>query len=84
VLFWLHGVFQASPILVVRTGDFSKMIGDGTKRKREHAVKLSEAPEVLANCYVTKLADLEQFIKVVKSVEDFLLTIVKLPQGKTP
>jgi chemotaxis family two-component system response regulator Rcp1 len=37
-----------------------------------------------ANCYVTKPVDLEQFVKVVKSVEDSWLTIVKLPQGKTP
>lgn len=32
-----------------------------------------------ANCYITKPVDLEQFIKVVQSVEDFWLTIVKLP-----
>lgn len=32
-----------------------------------------------ANCYVTKPIDLEQFIKVVKSIEDFWLSIVKLP-----
>ena len=32
-----------------------------------------------ANCYITKPVDLEQFIKVVKSIEDFWLTIVKLP-----
>lgn len=32
-----------------------------------------------ANCYVTKPIDLEQFIKVVKSIEEFWLTIVKLP-----
>ena len=37
-----------------------------------------------ANCYVTKPVDLEQFVQVVKSIEDFGLTIVKLPQGKTP
>jgi len=37
-----------------------------------------------ANCYVTKPVDLEQFVKVVKSVEEFWLTIVKLPEGKTP
>jgi two-component system, chemotaxis family, response regulator Rcp1 len=35
-----------------------------------------------ANCYVTKPLDLEQFMKVVKSIEDFWLTIVKLPNGK--
>ena len=32
-----------------------------------------------ANCYVTKPVDLDQFIKLVKSIEDFWLTIVKLP-----
>lgn len=32
-----------------------------------------------ANCYITKPVDLDQFIAVVKSIEDFWLTIVKLP-----
>jgi two-component system, chemotaxis family, response regulator Rcp1 len=32
-----------------------------------------------ANCYITKPVDLEQFITVVKSIENFWLTIVKLP-----
>jgi len=32
-----------------------------------------------ANCYITKPVDLNQFIKVVKSIEDFWLSIVKLP-----
>jgi chemotaxis family two-component system response regulator Rcp1 len=35
-----------------------------------------------ANCYVTKPLDLDQFMKVVHSIEDFWLTIVKLPNGK--
>jgi two-component system, chemotaxis family, response regulator Rcp1 len=34
-----------------------------------------------ANCYITKPIDLDQFLKVVRSVEDFWLTIVKLPNG---
>lgn len=33
-----------------------------------------------ANCFVTKPLDLDQFVKVVKSIEDFWLTIVKLPK----
>jgi len=37
--------------------------------------------ELNANCYITKPVDLEQFVKVVKSIEDFWLTIVKLPDG---
>lgn len=32
-----------------------------------------------ANAYITKPVDLEQFIKVVKSIEDFWFEIVKLP-----
>jgi chemotaxis family two-component system response regulator Rcp1 len=32
-----------------------------------------------ANCYVTKPVDLDQFITVVKSIEDFWFSIVKLP-----
>ena len=34
-----------------------------------------------ANCYITKPIDLDQFLKVVKSIENFWLTIVKLPPG---
>ncbi len=32
-----------------------------------------------ANCYITKPVNLEQFIDVVKSIEDFWLTVVLLP-----
>lgn len=32
-----------------------------------------------ANCYITKPIDLNEFIKVVKSIEDFWFSIVKLP-----
>jgi chemotaxis family two-component system response regulator Rcp1 len=32
-----------------------------------------------ANCYITKPIDLHQFAKVVRSIEDFWLTIVRLP-----
>jgi len=32
-----------------------------------------------ANCYITKPVDLDQFINVVKSVEEFWFTIVRLP-----
>jgi chemotaxis family two-component system response regulator Rcp1 len=35
--------------------------------------------ELNANCYITKPIDLDQFINIVKSIEDFWLTIVKLP-----
>ena len=40
---------------------------------------IAKSYSLYANCYVTKPVDLEQFVKVVKSIEDFWLTIVKLP-----
>ena len=33
-----------------------------------------------ANCYITKPVDLDKFITVIKAIEDFWLTIVKLPR----
>ena len=35
-----------------------------------------------ANCYVTKPVDLDQFIRVVQTIEEFWLTIVRLPGGE--
>lgn len=32
-----------------------------------------------ANCYITKPIDLHQFMKVIKSIEDFWFSVVKLP-----
>ena len=32
-----------------------------------------------ANCYITKPVDFDQFINVVKSIENFWLSVVKLP-----
>ena len=33
-----------------------------------------------ANCYITKPVDLERFLEVVKTIEDFWLTVVSLPK----
>jgi CheY-like chemotaxis protein len=35
--------------------------------------------DLYANCCITKPLDLDQFINVIRSIEDFWLTIVKLP-----
>jgi len=37
-----------------------------------------------ANCFITKPVDMDQFIRVVKMIEGFWLTVVKLPEhGET-
>ena len=35
-----------------------------------------------ANCYVTKPVDLDRFITVVRSIEDFWFTVVRLPSDR--
>ena len=40
---------------------------------------ICRAYDLHANCYISKPVDLDQFIKVVKSIEDFWFTVVKLP-----
>jgi two-component system, chemotaxis family, response regulator Rcp1 len=42
------------------------------------------AYNLYANCYITKPIDLDQFLRVVKCIEDFWLTVVKLPNGAGP
>ncbi|MFA4985921.1 MAG: response regulator [Candidatus Brocadiia bacterium] len=47
-----------------------------TSKEEEDIIK---SYNLHANCYISKPIDLHQFIHVVKSIEDFWLTIVKLP-----
>jgi len=45
---------------------------------------IAAAYELQASCYITKPVDLDQFITVVKSIEDFWFSIVKLPPEPRP
>ena len=38
--------------------------------------------DLQANCYITKPVDLDQFMVVVNSIQEFWLSIVKLPSGQ--
>jgi two-component system, chemotaxis family, response regulator Rcp1 len=40
---------------------------------------ISKTYNLHANCFITKSIDFEQFIRVIRSIEDFWLTIVQLP-----
>jgi len=42
-------------------------------------VDILSAYDLYANCYITKPVDFKQFMSVVKSIENFWLTVVKLP-----
>jgi len=41
---------------------------------------IAQAYALHANCYITKPVNLEQFIQVVRAIDDFWLTLVKLPR----
>ena len=41
-----------------------------------------ESYELHANCYITKPIEFEKFLKNVKMIKDFWLSIVKLPRGR--
>lgn len=56
---------RAIPVVILTTSDAERDI--------------VRAYSLHANCYITKPLDLDQFITVVKSIEDFWFTIVKLP-----
>ncbi|CAN5541991.1 response regulator [soil metagenome] len=40
------------------------------------------AYDLNANCYVTKPVDLDQFVRVVQAIDEFWLSLVRLPKGK--
>ena len=42
-----------------------------------------KAYKLHANCYIAKPVDLSKFIQIARHIEDFWLTIVKLPSGKS-
>ena len=43
---------------------------------------VADTYDLHANCYITKPVDLDQFINVAKSIEQFWLTIVTLPSSE--
>lgn len=66
----------------------AEMKGDETLRRIPVVIlTTSQAEEDIlktydlhANCYITKPVDLDRFIKVIQSIKDFWLAIVKLPE----
>ena len=59
---------KSIPVVVLTTSDANKDI--------------VRTYDLGANCYITKPVGLEQFSTVVKSIENFWFTIVKLPKKK--
>ena len=62
-----HGELKRIPVVILTT---STSEADVLKTYNLHA-----------NCYIVKPLDLDEFIRVVRSIESFWLSIVKLPPG---
>jgi CheY-like chemotaxis protein len=60
-----HDSFKRIPVVVLTTSQAEEDI--------------LKAYHLKANCYISKPVDLEQFMKVIKTIKDFWLTIAKLP-----
>ena len=60
-----HSSLRMIPVVVLTT---SRAEEDVVRTYQQHA-----------NCYITKPVDLDKFISVVKAIEDFWFTVVKLP-----
>jgi two-component system, chemotaxis family, response regulator Rcp1 len=52
-----------------------------TSQSEEDVIK---SYKLQASCYVTKPIDLEHFVKVIRSLDDFWFTAVKFPPGARP
>ena len=40
--------------------------------------------DLYANCYLAKPVDVEEFLRVVRGIDDFWLSLVQLPEDSTP
>lgn len=58
-------MFRCIPVVILTTSDSEQDV------VRAYALH--------ANCYVTKPVDLDRFLRVVRSIEDFWMTVVTLP-----
>lgn len=59
---------RSIPVVVLTTSDAARDI--------------ERAYDLHANCYVTKPLELDRFLDVVRSVSEFWLNLVKLPEGR--
>ena len=61
-------ILRRIPVIILTTSDSEKDISNTYANN--------------ANCYIIKPTDFRQFVNVVKTIEDFWLTIVRLPTRK--
>jgi two-component system, chemotaxis family, response regulator Rcp1 len=63
----------------IKTDDSFKRIPVVVLTTSKSEVDVLQSYDLHANCYITKPVDFNRFMEVVKSIEDFWLTVVTLP-----
>ena len=69
-------------LAVIKTNEKLKVIPVVVMTISQAEEDILKSYNLHANCFITKPIDLNQFVKVVHSIEDFWFTIVKLPPHK--
>lgn len=69
-------------LAIIKQDDSLKRIPIVVLTTSEAETDVLRVYDLNANCYITKPVDLDKFITVIKAIEDFWLTIVKLPRSK--
>lgn len=64
---------------VIKGTDSLKTIPVVVMTSSQEEADIVKAYELQANCYITKPVDFDQLITVVKTIEDFWLSVVQLP-----
>jgi CheY-like chemotaxis protein len=65
---------------IIKSDNILKRIPVVVLTTSEAEQDILKAYDLHANCYITKPVDLQQFMSVIKSIENFWLSIVKLPR----
>jgi CheY-like chemotaxis protein len=65
----------------IKADDGLKQIPVVVLTTSEADIDILESYSLHANCYVTKPVDLDQFMHVIQTLEDFWFNVVKLPRG---
>jgi two-component system, chemotaxis family, response regulator Rcp1 len=68
-------------LIEMKTNDKLKSIPVVVLTTSEAEEDIIKAYAVNANCFISKPVDLDQFIRVIQLIEEFWMTIVKLPRS---
>lgn len=71
-------------LAIIKNDDMLKGIPVVILTTSEDDEDILESYRLHANCYITKPVNLDEFTKVVRAVEDFWFTLVKLPRSEEP